>query len=366
MKNLFIVLAFVAGGFFGYVSIENDLQMMKESLEINRQKWGFFLDQDEKQLDQLIDHAESLQDPAGTILSGNILKQKSIPKYERKDRSSRSFLLEQRKKLKDLRERLKEKSSQVPQENYEVGSDDIPVINVLKTWEKERVQSQEIQEVWADKSQELPENVVIQVLDRSGSQELSLRDVHVAQISAALSLMPQGFEKRLKKLYLVKNDPKMSRRGMSGPGVVFVKEEHDDIFAVLLHEFGHVYDFYSEINDGELSDFYLGQYRFFQDDPSIAYYDLSWEDAHESDPDPKAYASGYGMSKYYEDFAEAFVLYVLQNKTFSQWALENTVMAKKYDYMRSVFENRGYEASFLYTDRPFDVTKMGFDLEDLL
>ncbi|MGE3279098.1 MAG: hypothetical protein AB7J40_04930, partial [Candidatus Altimarinota bacterium] len=94
-------------------------------------------------------------------------------------------------------------------------------------------------EYWEQNPQPSPRGILISVNNKDGIAR-ELNPLHTTQISTALSIMPQGFDSRLKNLYIVYGDSKM-RRGMSGVGIVFMKGEELDFFRVLVHEFGHIY-----------------------------------------------------------------------------------------------------------------------------
>lgn len=217
---------------------------------------------------------------------------------------------------------------------------------------------------WERYPQPKPDGVDVTVFNK-GSGQKELQDVHVTQISTALAIMPQDFDGRLERLYIVYGDPEM-RRGMSGVGVVFMKGEELDFFRVLVHEFGHIYDLHREVTQGEKSEFYDGQYRLFIQDPSVQYYQFSWENNYERKAELSAFASSYGSTDPFEDFAEAYALYVLQGKTFRQWADEDPVMALKYDFLNQVFYGRTFVSQQDYLSRPYDVTMLSVDYDQLL
>lgn len=138
---------------------------------------------------------------------------------------------------------------------------------------QEREIARETFSYWQRFPQSVPDGVDISVVNKGIGQK-ELDPIHITQISTSLSIMPQDFDGRLQRLYVVYGDPAM-RRGMSGVGVVFMRGEELDFFRVLVHEFGHIYDLHREISQGEKSRFYDGQYRLFQQDPSVAYYEYS-------------------------------------------------------------------------------------------
>lgn len=218
---------------------------------------------------------------------------------------------------------------------------------------------------WERNPQSAPSDVIITVKNK-GVVPHTLNPLHVTQLTTALSTMPQGFDQRLRTIYVVYGDPKM-RRGMSGVGVVFMKGEESDFFRVLVHEFGHIWDLHREVGNGTKSVFYDGSYRLFNEDPSVTYYQQSWSNSHERSVNDKlAFASSYGYTDPFEDFAEAYALYVLQGDSFRAWKNEHGVLARKYEFLFDVFNYKTFRSSQKYSTRPYDVTMLSVNYDDLL
>lgn len=217
---------------------------------------------------------------------------------------------------------------------------------------------------WDASAKEIPSSIAVSVQSKDGIAR-TLQPSHSTQIATTLSIMPSGFEARVRSLYIVYGDQKM-RRGMSGVGVVFMKGEEKDFFRVLVHEFGHAWDLHREVSDGEKSDFYDGQYRLFVEDPSVTYYKLTWKNTHERLHDLPAFTSSYGMTDPFEDYAEAFALYVLQGTTFRAWVNEHPSLSSKYIFFEDIFHQRRFNAVKAYAARPYDVTMMEVDYQILL
>jgi|CXWL01.1.fsa_nt_gi hypothetical protein len=217
---------------------------------------------------------------------------------------------------------------------------------------------------WEKNEKQAPSSIAITVSNKDQIQR-KLNPLHTTQITTALSIMPSGFDKRMRNMYIVYGDPKM-RRGMTGVGVVFMKGEELDFFRVMIHEFGHLWDLHREVNDGEKSQFYDGEYRLFQTDPSVTYYSYGWSSNTQRTSGADGYASTYGMSDPFEDFAEAFALYIMQNNTFVSWKNSNDVMARKYQFFNELYGGRVFNSSDPYSTRPYDVTMMVVDYESLL
>ena len=153
---------------------------------------------------------------------------------------------------------------------------------------------------------------------------------------------------------------------MAGVGVIFMKGEELDFFRVLVHESGHIWDLFREVTSGDKSDFYDGSYRLYLEDPSVTYYGYSWSSNYDRIDDSQAFASTYAMSDPFEDFAESFALYVLQGDTFANWQRTNRVLAQKYNYINDAFQGKTFPSAKRYYVRPYDVTMLVVDYEELL
>ncbi|GEM_PF-974525 len=236
--------------------------------------------------------------------------------------------------------------------------------------DKQKQLSQEWQQAktgvqyWQENEKPAPESISITVSSKDDVKR-DINPLHATQISTALAIMPASFPQRIHNIYIVYGDPSM-RRGMTGVGVTMMKGEEADFFRVLVHEFGHIYDLYREVSDGTKSNFYDGDYRLFVEDPSVTYYALSWSNVHDRTAELPSFASSYGMSDPFEDFAESFTLYVLQQKTFVAWGAKYPVMKKKYDFLSQVFAGRVFPAMRTFDTEPYDVTMMTVDYEQLL
>ncbi len=121
---------------------------------------------------------------------------------------------------------------------------------------------------------------------------------------------------------------------------------------VLVHELAHMVDIY-----------FLRQ-RGKTPDPSKDFYAISWSEptVMHSGMGAKSFASGYAATNQYEDFAEAFTLYVFHNTTFAERAKNNPILQQKYDFLRyRVFGDYFIGTNFEQNPLPeslWDVTKI--------
>ena len=142
--------------------------------------------------------------------------------------------------------------------------------------------------------------------------------------------------------------------------------------------FSHISDFdysidyhpYSNNNCQEKeipSTFYDGKYRLLEEDPSVDFYKYSWANAHERAVKEKnAFASSYGYTDPFEDFAEVYAIYIMQGDTAREWRNSNAVFANKYQFVNNIYNGKTFPSTQIYYTRPYDVTMMAVSYDDLL
>jgi hypothetical protein len=93
-----------------------------------------------------------------------------------------------------------------------------------------------------------------------------------------------------------------------------------EFLQLLVHEVAHYIDIYSFISSGN------------RRDVSTQFYRISWDapKTKKSGETLSSFISGYASTNQYEDFAETFTFYVFHNTTFSERALRNETLRKKY------------------------------------
>lgn len=140
--------------------------------------------------------------------------------------------------------------------------------------------------------------------------------------------------------------------------------------AVITHECGHIVDL------GELKGTHrAGESRYpdghvatYNNDESVRFYSLSWQNSTKRrwDAAKTHFASQYAKHDPFEDFAEWFTLYALQQETAKALAESDEVMARKYDFMKkyvfSEWEPPASEDLKLGKKRVWDITKMAHQL----
>ena len=141
-----------------------------------------------------------------------------------------------------------------------------------------------------------------------------------------------------------------------------------EFMALIIHECGHVTDL-GGLHGTDVSRptmFADGSTPIYGDDPSAAFYEISWLSPVMMQPNmtDEDFVSGYAKSDPFEDFAESFAYYVLQQKEFARLAKQNPILRAKYDFMaKVVFVGSPQIAegtSKRGTRAPWDVTKLPY------
>ena len=144
-----------------------------------------------------------------------------------------------------------------------------------------------------------------------------------------------------------------------------------EFMELMSHELWHIVDlwvvkWYSNQKSFDYTEFWKAV--FMQDDPSISYYALSWqnETIRKDTAVVADFCSSYAMTDPFEDFAECHNLYLNHNAIFKAWAQNNDIMRQKYNFFANLYWWRflfstssdldRYSATS--TVRPWDTTKM--------
>ncbi len=153
---------------------------------------------------------------------------------------------------------------------------------------------------------------------------------------------------------IVDNDRVSPRWQMSNESVTLSgrMKSPSEMSKVLVHELAHMVDIY-----------FMRQ-RGGNPDPSKEFYAISWSEPTvlRASMTAKSFASGYSATNQYEDFAEAFTLYIFHNTTFAERAKNNVALQQKYDFLRNrVFGEYFIGTNFEQNPLPsslWDVTKI--------
>ncbi len=188
-----------------------------------------------------------------------------------------------------------------------------------------------------------------------------------AVFESALSKVPCELMETLQTIEIV-DDSEMPR-ALAGKYTIKFRSDSPkkaEFESLTLHEFGHIVDLggLRGTSDSGKSEFVDGSLPIFNDDLSVQFYRISWEtsEVKKNSALDEDFASGYGASNAFEDFAECFLFYRLHGKTFKSLTLENNALKLKYEFMKNnVFDGEEFstgDENLAMTPRPWDVTKL--------
>lgn len=207
-------------------------------------------------------------------------------------------------------------------------------------------------------------STLLPVVDQS-----DIKPQHRMLADQVLKALPRFCRDHLENFY-VNYDPKAANRGLGGADTIIVigTVPDNEFRALVTHECGHVTDIggIRGSSASGVSGFLDGNTPVFNDDPSVAFYRISWVNSFVNHPGSKDsdFVSGYAETDPFEDFAESFAFYALQKKEFQRLAKTNPVLKAKYDFMdRVVFNGNPEFASSSYKRGgrvPWDVTKLPY------
>ena len=187
-----------------------------------------------------------------------------------------------------------------------------------------------------------------------------------------LKSLPKEPVNKLGNLTLYFSDT--GRRGLGGGDTIILRCQNvtdAELVGVLVHEVGHIMDtgVLTGSSKTTISEFRDGTARVYENDPSLEFYRLSFENEATLREDASEYdfVSGYAMSDPFEDFAETYAYYILHGTEFRDLTDNNLILSKKYEYMKTVvFEGREYfngDEEIDQTERHYDVTVLPYDME---
>ena len=146
----------------------------------------------------------------------------------------------------------------------------------------------------------------------------------------------------------------------------FANQKHDDVTRISRGPNARISTYYWFRN---ATNFTISENTYFSsDDPSLSFYQLSWENSTTrlANASYLDFVWGYAMSSPYEDFAEAFTMYIWHNEVFKQRAAWSTVLQKKYNFMHNLTQGQSLSNSTTNIQnniswRPWDVTRISLE-----
>jgi len=192
---------------------------------------------------------------------------------------------------------------------------------------------------------------------------------HQQLADSVLRTLPSGCRDHLRNFYVQYVNAK--NRGLGGKTTIIITGNvPDEEFAGLLtHECGHV--IHSNLTGTQRSgatNFRDGKDTFYADSPLVSFFSISWTEADVLRAKAKKadFVSGYAESNAFEDFAEAFTMYVLHRDAFEARAKTNIAIAAKLEWMKT---NLPLPTDIMGVSRyrwdktvPWDVTKLPYTL----
>ncbi len=184
-----------------------------------------------------------------------------------------------------------------------------------------------------------------------------------------LRALPAECRPMLANFYVRYDGP--SQRGLGGKKTIILSGDVPDseFRALLIHEFAHITDLgclVGNIQSGT-SEFCDGSDEIWNDDPSVAFYRISWltSDVARREARPEDFVSGYASWDPFEDLAESYAYYVLQREAFEERAKTNAALAQKLRWFETfVFRDPLNIATGLHQWNrkvPWDVTKLTYE-----
>lgn len=184
-------------------------------------------------------------------------------------------------------------------------------------------------------------------------------------LDSVLRWMPSLCRNQLKHL-IVRYEPK-AERGQATATAILLRGgmAKNETAAVLIHECGHVIDlgaYQGTMSSGE-SRFPDGDTPTYNDDPSVEFYKISWQNSlmKKSSAGKSDFVSGYAMEDPWEDIGESIVYFALHKEEFAQRAKTNEALAQKLAWVEAYVFGPSFktaESGAWDGEIVWDVTKM--------
>ena len=167
-----------------------------------------------------------------------------------------------------------------------------------------------------------------------------IEEKHKILANEVLGLLPPQCQTRISSFYVRYDKP--DRRGLAGKSTIIVDGTipDDEFRAVLIHEaMGHLFDLGCLTGDvqSRVSAFRDGDEDIYNNDPSVAFYSISWTDVNTMKAGSKDedFATGYASSDPFEDMAESTTYFLLHRRTFEERAQNNVALATKLKWLET-------------------------------
>lgn len=211
----------------------------------------------------------------------------------------------------------------------------------------------------------------------TNSQKIKYYNALLQILSSLTTILPQSpsLTSTLFSITLTPDNTNNERRWRGGSKTILLQTKNmttlQEFREVLTHELAHIIDLGMLTGKSESKDtnFTISENTYFSsDDPSLSFYQLSWENSTTrlANASYLDFVWGYAMSSPYEDFAEAFTMYIWHNEVFKQRAAWSTVLQKKYNFMHNLTQGQSLSNSTTNIQnniswRPWDVTRISLE-----
>ncbi len=198
--------------------------------------------------------------------------------------------------------------------------------------------------------------------------DAQMTDRHRQLAKLVLGLLPRDCQAKLQSFTVLYDNPK--HRGLAGKGVIILAGNVPDteFVGLLMHEgLGHFADLtcWNGTQQSGDSPFVDAGDVMYRDDPSVAFYGLSWSESkvQRFESREQDFVSGYALTDAYEDFAESVAYYFLQEEAFATRAQTNPVLAGKLAWLRAHYPKTGTPivGAAWNGQIPWDATKVAYD-----
>ncbi len=175
----------------------------------------------------------------------------------------------------------------------------------------------------------------------------------------------------LERVEIFEDETKTLPRAMANARILKVRKDalsEKEIVPVLIHELGHVVDlggltgtYIPQYNN--VSEFKDGALEFYNDDPSLLFYQISWTPkSQKADSTRLDFVGGYAKYDMFEDFAESFLFYIEHGNYFKALALQNKKLRNKYVFFKyHIFNGKEFHTGSIPENlliRNWDITRL--------
>jgi len=182
-----------------------------------------------------------------------------------------------------------------------------------------------------------PKTRLEMILDASG-----VRDEQRSLVESVLGLLDSTCLEKLETFAVLYDNPQ--HRGLAGKGTILVSGTVPDreLVGLLLHEgLGHFRDITCVTGTPESGEsaFRDGDAPVYNDDPSVVFYTMSWQNEKMRKPEAhrEDFVTGYAyQGDNFEDLAESVTYYVTQEQVFRLRAQSNPLLAQKLAWLETI------------------------------